>query len=121
MRRAMQEKARVEMERRLRPFRRARQARKPSEGWLRAMRQAMGIPVREIAEFMRVTDKMVFQMERSEQKSSICLRRLEDMARAMQCDLVYGLVPWQRSLEDRALELVERELWRKRFAREGRD
>jgi hypothetical protein len=24
-------------------------------------------------------------------------------------------VPWQRSLEDRALELVEQELWRKRY------
>jgi hypothetical protein len=35
----------------------------------------------------------------------------------MQCDLVYGIVPWHRSIEDRAMELVERELWRKRFAR----
>jgi len=117
MRRALQEKARMEMERRVRPLRRARQTRRPSEGWLRAMRQAVGIPLREIAECMNLTEKMVLQMERSEQKSSISLRRLEETARAMQCDLVYGLVPWQRSLEDRALELVERELWRKRFGR----
>ena len=37
------------------------------------------------------------------------------MARALECDLVYGLVPWQRSLEDRAMELVEQGLWRKRY------
>jgi hypothetical protein len=37
------------------------------------------------------------------------------MARALECDLVYGLVPWQRSLEDRAMELVEQKLWRKRY------
>jgi hypothetical protein len=37
------------------------------------------------------------------------------VARALECDLVYGLVPWQRSLEDRAMELVEQELWRMRF------
>jgi hypothetical protein len=37
------------------------------------------------------------------------------MARALGCDLVYGLVPWERSLEDRAMELVEREIWRKRY------
>jgi hypothetical protein len=37
------------------------------------------------------------------------------MARAVGCDLVYGLVPWERSLEDRAMELVEREVWRKRY------
>jgi hypothetical protein len=37
------------------------------------------------------------------------------MARALECDLVYGLVPWQRSIEDRAMELVEQELSRKRY------
>jgi hypothetical protein len=36
----------------------------------------------------------------------------------LECDLVYGLVPWQRSLEDRAMELVEQELWRKRYWRQ---
>ena len=117
MRRILREKACMDLEGLLRPFRRARKARMPSEGWLRAMRRVTGIPVREIAESMDFTEKMVFQMERSEQQESITLRRLGEMARAMQCDLVYGIVPWQRSIEDRAMELVERELWRKRFAR----
>jgi hypothetical protein len=54
-------------------------------------------------------------MERAEQRRSITLDRLEKMARAVGCDLVYGLVPWERSLEDRAMELVEREVWRKRY------
>jgi hypothetical protein len=58
---------------------------------------------------------MVFYLERAEQKRKISLERLEQMARALECDLVYGLVPWQRSLEDRAMELVEQELWRKRY------
>jgi len=111
----------MDLESHLRPYRRARQRRRPSEGWLRAMRQATGVSVREIAEQMEFSEKMVFQMERSEQQKTISLKRLDDMARAMQCDLVYGLVPWQRSLEDRAMELVEKELWRKRWAREGRD
>lgn len=35
----------------------------------------------------------------------------------MQCDLVYGIFPWQLSIEDRAMELAERELWRKRYSR----
>ena len=33
----------------------------------------------------------------------------------MGCDLVYGLVRWERSLEDRAMELVEREGWMRRY------
>ncbi len=79
------------------------------------MRLAVGIPVEQVADTMRFSTKMVFQVERAEQKRKITLDRLEQMARALECDLVYGLVPWQRSLEDRALELVERELWRKRY------
>ena len=117
MRSVLREKARMDLESHLRPLRRARKARRPSEGWLRAMRQAMGISVREIAEYMEFSPKMVFQMERSEQQNTITLERLGEMARAMQCDLVYGIVPWQHSIEDRAMELVERELWRKRYRR----
>ncbi len=79
------------------------------------MRLAVGIPAEEIATYMGFTAKMVFQMERAEQRRGITLDRLERMARAVGCDLVYGLVPWERSLEDRALELVEREVWRKRY------
>jgi transcriptional regulator with XRE-family HTH domain len=81
------------------------------------MRQATGTPVDEIARDMKFTPKMVFQMERSEQQNTITLQRLGKMARALQCDLVYGIVPWQRSIEDRAMELVEQGLWRKRYRR----
>lgn len=76
---------------------------------------AVGFPVDRIADAMRFTPRMVFQMERSEQRRKISLERLEQMARALECDLAYGLVPWQRSLEDRAMELAEQELWKKRY------
>ena len=45
MRRVMREKARLELERRVRAYRRARVHPRPAEGWLRAMRLAVGIPV----------------------------------------------------------------------------
>ena len=79
------------------------------------MRLAAGIPAERIAEAMKFTTKMVFQTERSEQRRTISLEQLGRMARALECDLVYGLAPWHRSLEDRAMELVEQELWRKRY------
>ena len=115
MRRVLRERARLELERRVRWYRRARLHARPPEGWLRAMRLAVGIPVEQVADAMKFSEKMVFQMERAEQKRRISLQKLEEMARALGCDLVYGLVPWERSLEDRALELVEQELWRKRY------
>ncbi len=116
----LREKLRMDLERQLRPYRRARQNSRPAEGWLRAMRLAVGFPAERIAKVMDYTTKMVFQTERSEQKESISLGQLGRMARALECDLVYGLVPWQRSLEDRAMELVEQELWRKRYTKKQR-
>ena len=116
----LRERARLELERQLRPYRRARKDSRPPEGWLRAMRLASGIPAERIAEAMDFTTKMVFQTERSEQNRRISLQQLERMARALECDLVYGLAPWHRSLEDRAMELVEQELWRKRYTAKKR-
>lgn len=115
----LRERARLELERQLRPYRRARRDPRPPEGWLRAMRLAAGIPAERIAEAMKFTTKMVFQTERSEQRRTISLEQLGRMARALECDLVYGLAPWHRSLEDRAMELVEQELWRKRYTARG--
>ena len=115
MLRILRERARIELERQMRPYRRARKDPRPPEGWLRAMRLATGISTERIAEAMDFTRKMVFQTERSEQSKTISLGQLERMGRALECDVVYGLVPWQQSLEDRAMELVEHELWRKRY------
>lgn len=58
-------------------------------------------------------------VERSEQTGTITLDRLGKMAQALECDLGYGLAPWHRSLEERAMELVEQALWRKQFTRKG--
>ena len=115
----VREKLRMDLESQVRPFRAARKARRPPEGWLRAMRLATGTPVHQIAAYMRFTEKMVYQLERSEQLNTISLHRLDEMARALECDLVYGIVPWQQSLVDRAMAMVEKELWRKRYERAG--
>jgi transcriptional regulator with XRE-family HTH domain len=119
MREMKRELAQLDLERQMRPYRRAGTKRRPAEGWLRAYRQAMNLPAAELAKSMKLSTKMVFQLERSEEKKTITIKRLEDAARAMGCDLVYAIVPWERSLAERATELAERGLWRKRFAQKG--
>ena len=115
----MRERARLELERQMRPYRSARKNARPPEGWLRAVRLAMGLPAEQIARQLAVTSKMVFYMERAEMKGTITLDRLRRQAQAVECDLVYGLVPWSQSLEDRAMELVEQAMWRKRYMRKS--
>jgi predicted DNA-binding mobile mystery protein A len=119
MRQAKRELAQSDIERQLRPFRRAAHNHRPPEGWLRALRQAFNLPAEDIASDLKLTPKMVFQLERSEEKMTITLERLEAAARAMHCDLVYAIVPWDRSIHDRAAEQADRNLWRKRFSVKG--
>ncbi len=108
-----------ELERQLRPYRRALKNRRPRVGWLRAVRQALAIPAEDIARYINLSTKMVFQLERSEQMKKITLGRLEKMARAMNCDLVYAVVPWERSLVEMVEEHLEKRVWEKRLVRLG--
>ena len=71
MRKVMREHARLELERTARWYRKARSHPRPPEGWLRAMRLAVGIPAEQIADHMGFTPRMVFQTERAEQNRNI--------------------------------------------------
>ena len=119
MRQTKRELAHSDLERNLRPYRRAAKIHRPPEGWLRAIRQALGLNGEEIARHLTLSPKMVFQLERSEEQKTITIERLESAARAMQCNLVYAIVPYDRSIEDRAEEIADRNLWRKRSAVKG--
>jgi len=109
----------VEMERRLtqrkldremRPFRWAGREPNPTNALSRTIRQALSIPVKEIAEKMGVGRSTLFALEVSERDQTISMRSLARIAEAMGCKVVYGLVP----LKDKTFEsLAEERLWRK--------
>jgi predicted DNA-binding mobile mystery protein A len=69
--------------------------RKPSKGWLLAVRQALGVKQQEIAKQLGITRQSYAQFETAEVSRSITLKSLERAAEAMDCDFVYFLVPKQ--------------------------
>jgi len=66
---------------------------RPHKGWIRAIRGALGMSSKELASRMGVRQQTVSDMERSEQHDTIQLNTLERAAQAMNCRLVYALVP----------------------------
>jgi transcriptional regulator with XRE-family HTH domain len=102
----MQERRRLDAE--MKPFRCAAKAKKPTEGLLRAVRQALRVPIAEIMEKAGVCRSVVFDLEASERKGTITLSSLVRMAEAMRCDVVYGIVPKGGKTLD---ALAERRLW----------
>jgi len=83
-------------------FRMARRAVGETKGCLRAVRQAVGIPVDEVARRLGVCRWEVFRLEKSESESRIMLSTLRRAASALDCELVYGLTPREGTLEELA-------------------
>ncbi len=105
--------ARLSLERRLTVYRPTVTQPRPLAGWIRATRDALGMSGADLARRMGVTQPAIRQLEKSEQAGTIQLATLRRAAAALDCTVVYALVP-NCSLEDivraRARDVAEREL-----------
>ena len=72
---------------------------RPNGGWLRAVRQALGMTTRQLAKSVGVTQAAVVDAERTEAKGDITVATLRRYAAALGCELNYALVP-KRSLQE---------------------
>jgi predicted DNA-binding mobile mystery protein A len=79
----------------------------PAGGWLRAIRQALGMTTRQLASLAGVTQPAVADAERTEARGDISLKTLRRYAAALECELVYALVPL-KSLEEKVDARAER-------------
>jgi predicted DNA-binding mobile mystery protein A len=108
----MQEHARGSLARsldeKMLPFRLARKLkRNPQRGWLRAIREAVGIPVETLAERAGVCRWEIARLEKSEENQRIMLSSLRRAAEGLGCDLVYALVPKQGTVTEMAAAQAE--------------
>ena len=86
---------------------------RPPHGWIRAVREALGMSAAVLAARLGITAGAVTRLEQSEAADRIQLDTLRRAADALGCDLVYLLVP-RRPLDvvvrDRARELARRQI-----------
>ena len=66
---------------------------RPPRGWIRAVREALGMSAAVLAERLGTTPGAVIRLEQSEAGDRIRLETLRRAADALGCDLVYLLVP----------------------------
>ncbi|MEX0600249.1 MAG: mobile mystery protein A [Rhodothermales bacterium] len=87
----------------------------PDDGWLRTIRDALGMSVRQLAARTGMSKTSVNNAEHTERRGTVQLDTLRRIADGLDCDLVYAIVP-RRSLlhtlecqaERIAMELVGR-------------
>jgi len=78
---------------------------RPQLGWLRAIREALGITLNQVGKNMRATRQRIKNFEDAERQDRITLASLRRVAEAMGCELVYAIVPKSGTI----VELAEKQ------------
>ncbi|WP_425995589.1 mobile mystery protein A [Caulobacter sp. DWR1-3-2b1] len=107
--------ARSNLDRRLTALRTSDVLARPPRGWVRAIRDALGMTTRQMAERLGVSQPRIVALEKDELRDSITLGRLRKAAEALDCTLGYVLIPnrpLQETLEAKAGQVADRQLAR---------
>jgi len=75
---------------------------RPQKGWLRAVREALGLTLEQIGKSTHTTRQRIKAFEQAEAENRITLASLRRVAEAMDCELVYAVVPKSGTLRDLA-------------------
>lgn len=78
----------------------------PRAGWVRAIRESLGMSASDLGERMGTSHVSVLRLEKNEREGSVGLETLGRAADALDCDLVYVLVP-RRPLDVMVAEQAE--------------
>jgi len=86
-------------------------AMRPRDGsWVKAIREALGMSQADLAARLGVSRQAVAAMEASERSGTVCMSTLAAAAEALDCQLVYALVPnttLQGTVETEAGRIVD--------------
>jgi predicted DNA-binding mobile mystery protein A len=85
---------------------------RPPKGWLRAIRDALGMTTTQYARRLGVSQPRIVELEKSEQNGNLTLNTLQRAAEALGCRLVYVLLPEQpleETINKKAKLLAERQ------------
>jgi predicted DNA-binding mobile mystery protein A len=85
--------ARKNIDRRLAALKDPQTLGRPPRGWIKAIREALGMTSHQLAQRMGVSQPRISEIEKQEMASSLTLDTLQRAANALDCQLVYALVP----------------------------
>ncbi len=101
---------RRQLDRRLAPARQIGALAPPEGGWIRSIRQSLGMSTRQLAQRIGVERATAADFERSEAAGTITLKSLEKVASGLGATLIYSLVPTKSldtTLRDQATEKAD--------------
>lgn len=103
--------ARANLDKRFREIGPSSRYARPVHGWIKAIREAVGMSTAQLAQRLKVKQPSVVAIEQSEAKGTIELATLRRVAEALDCQVVYALVPNQpleKTIRERARQFLRR-------------
>lgn len=95
----------------LKPLQLLRGLERPQAGWLKTIRKALGMTQTQVGKKLSRSPQAIDRLEKSEKKQTITLNSLDEVAQALNCRVVYLLIP-----EKPILEQVEQQMQKKAHA-----
>lgn len=86
----------------------------PANGWIKSIRTAIKMSLRQSGNRMNVSLQSIGEMENREANGTITLNSLKEMANALDMRLVYGFMPKDGSIEkmiEKKREKLQSKLW----------
>ena len=91
-----------QLARSLSSFDAAKKEPRPQHGWLRAIREGLGLSLDEVGKKFGQSRRRVQEFEKAEAQDRITLRSLKRIAAALGCELVYAIVPKDTTITELA-------------------
>lgn len=85
----------------------------PKQGWVKYMRNALGMTTQQLAQRLKVSRRRVVTIEQAEVHHATTLKTLKQAANAMDCELIYAIVPrtsLKQTIEMHARKFVKKHL-----------
>lgn len=76
---------------------------RPESGWVKTIRETLGMNTRQVGKRCNVSSERIIRIESDEIEGRTTLATLEKVAQAMNCRLVYAIVP-----NDGMIEFIEK-------------
>lgn len=71
----------------------------PPKGWIHAIRTSLNMSLVQLAKRLKITAVSAREIEERERNKTITLKKLNEVAEALDLQLVYGFLPKETSLE----------------------
>ena len=83
----------------------------PPIGWIKAIRNGIGMSMEQLGKKLSITKQGVMDIEKREKEGAITIKSMQEIAKAIDMQFIYGFVPDAGSLDQmiemRALEIAK--------------